>query len=66
MYQAATAAGIDGSESVEDICDAMIAQFTSMTYDGITGSGMTWDEDGFVSKSGTVVKIQDGAYVSVE
>ena len=44
----------------------MIAQFTSMTYDGITGSGMTWDEDGFVSKSGTVVKIQDGAYVSVE
>ena len=66
MYQAATAAGIDGSESVEDICDAMIAQFTSMTYDGITGGGMTWDEDGFVSKSGTVVKIQDGAYVSVE
>ena len=66
MYQAATAAGIDGSESVEDICDAMIAQFTSMTYDGITGSGMTWDEDGFVSKSGAVVKIQDGAYVSVE
>ena len=66
MYQAATAAGIDGSESVEDICDAMIAQFTSMTYDGITGGGMTWDEDGFVSKSGAVVKIQDGAYVSVE
>ena len=66
MYQAATAAGLDGSESNEDICDAMIEQFTTMTYDGITGMGMTWDEDGFVSKAGSVVKIQDGAYVSVE
>lgn len=66
MYQAAVAAGIDGSESNEEICDAMIAEFTTMTYDGITGVGMTWDEDGFVSKSGNVVKIQDGAYVSVE
>ena len=66
MYQAATAAGLDGSESNEDICAAMIEQFTTMTYDGITGMGMTWDEDGFVSKAGNVVKIQDGAYVSVE
>lgn len=66
MYQAAVAAGIDGSESNEEICDAMIAEFTTMTYDGITGVGMTWDEDGFVSKAGSVVKIQDGAYVSVE
>lgn len=66
MYQAATAAGLTGAESNEDICAAMIEQFTSMTYDGITGMGMTWDEDGFVSKAGNVVKIQDGAYVSVE
>ena len=66
MYQAATAAGLTGAESNEDICTAMIEQFTSMTYDGITGMGMTWDEDGFVSKAGNVVKIQDGAYVSVE
>ena len=66
MYQAATAADLDGTESNEEICDAMIAQFTSMTYDGITGMGMTWDEDGFVSKAGNVVKIQDGAYVSVD
>ena len=66
MYQAATAAGLTGAESNEEICEAMIEQFTTMTYDGITGSGMTWDEDGFVSKAGNVVKIQDGAYVSVE
>ena len=66
MYQACNAAGIDGSESNEEICAKMIEQFTTMTYDGITGAGMTWDEDGFVSKAGSIVVIQDGAYVSVD
>ena len=66
LYQACTEAGIDGSESNEEICDAMIAEFTSMTYDGITGQGMTWDEDGFVDKPGSIVVIKDGAYTAVE
>ena len=66
LYQACTEAGIDGSESNEEICDALIAEFTSMTYDGITGLGMTWDEDGFVDKPGSIVVIKDGAYAAVE
>lgn len=66
LYQACTEAGIDGSESNEEICDSMIAEFTSMTYDGITGQGMTWDEDGFVDKPGSIVVIKDGAYTAVE
>ena len=66
LYQACTEAGIDGSESNEEICDAMIAEFTSMTYDGITGQGMTWDEDGFVDKPGSIGVIKDGAYTAVE
>lgn len=66
LYQACTEAGIDGTESNEEICDAMIAEFTSMTYDGITGLGMTWDEDGFVDKPGSIVVIKDGAYTAVE
>ena len=66
LYQACTEAGIDGSKSNEEICDAMIAEFTSMTYDGITGQGMTWDEDGFVDKPGSIVVIKDGAYTAVE
>ena len=66
LYQACTEAGIDGSESNEEICDALIAEFTSMTYDGITGQGMTWDEDGFVDKPGSIVVIKDGAYTAVE
>lgn len=66
MYQACVAAGITGEETTEEICNAMIEQFTSMTYDGITGAGMTWDADGFVDKAGTVVVIKDGKYVSVQ
>ena len=66
LYQACNEAGIDGSESNEEICDALIAEFTSMTYDGITGKGMTWDEDGFVDKPGSIVVIKDGAYTAVE
>ncbi len=66
LYQACTEAGIDGSESNEEICDALIAEFTSMTYDGITGLGMTWDEDGFVDKPGSIVVIKDGVYTAVE
>ena len=63
LYQACTEAGIDGSESNEEICAKMIEQFTTMTYDGITGAGMTWDEDGFVSKAGSIVGGVAGAAV---
>ena len=66
LYQACNEAGIDGSESNEEICDALIAEFTSMTYDGITGKGMTWDEDCFFDKPGSIVVIKDGAYTAVE
>lgn len=66
LYQACNAAGITGEESAEEICEALIEQFTTMSYDGITGAGMTWDEDGLVSKAGAIVMIQNGAYVSVD
>ena len=26
-----------------DICDALKTQFTSMTFDGLTGDSMTWE-----------------------
>ena len=52
--------------STEDICSAMIEQFTSMTFDGLTGTGMTWSTSGEVSKMPLAVVIQDGVYVSAE
>ncbi len=65
-YQACTAAGVTADMSAEDICAAMIEQFTTMSYDGITGEGMTWGADGMVSKSPKGMIIQDGAYVGLD
>ena len=52
--------------SAEDICTAMIEQFTTMSFDGLTGSGLTWGTDGTVSKLPMAVVIHDGVYVSAE
>ena len=51
--------------SAEDLCDKMIEQFTSMTFDGLTGEGMTWDKTGAVSKSPKGMVIKNGAYVGM-
>ena len=65
-YQALTNAGCTYDMSAEEICDAMIEQFTTMTFDGITGEGMTWAADGTVSKSQKGMVISDGAYVGLD
>ena len=63
VYNALTAAGCKGTDSAADICAALIAQFSSMTFDGLTGKGMTWDAEGMISKSPAAVVITDGIYV---
>jgi len=52
--------------SPEDICAKLTEQFTSMTFSGLTGSEMTWNENGEVTKSPKAVMIQNGVYVGVE
>ena len=37
-----------------------------MTFDGLTGSGMTWAATGEVSKAPMAVVIENGVYVSAE
>ena len=66
IYAALTNAGVTADMSVGDICDALIAQFTSMTFDGLTGEGMTWAADGAVTKSPKGMVIQNGAYVGMD
>ena len=65
LYKACTAAGIDGTTPNAEACDKLIEQFTTMSFDGLTGKGMTWDSNGFVSKVPTAVKIENGAYVGI-
>ncbi len=64
--QALEDAGCTADMSAEDICAAMIAQFTTMTFDGLTGEGMTWGADGAVTKSPKGMVIQNGAYVGLD
>ncbi len=62
---AAEKAGITPDMSVSDICEAMKTAMLEITVDGLTGSGMTWTEDGEVNKEPKAVKIVNGAYTAM-
>ena len=64
LYNAFKETGLGADAANADICDAMIAQFTgSFSYDGLTGTAMSWNEAGEVNKTPVVCVIQDGIYV---
>ena len=64
--QALDAAGATPDMSASELCDLMIAQFTSMTFNGLTGTDMTWDASGAVSKGAHGCVIQNGAYIGLD
>ncbi len=66
IYEACQKAGITADMSASEICEALIATFTSgdFSVDGLTGSGMTWSTAGEVSKAPVVVKVEEGKYVT--
>ena len=51
--------------SVSDICEAMKTAMTEITFDGLTGEGMTWSADGEPAKAPKAMKIVDGAYTAM-
>ena len=59
-------ANVTPDQSVKEIGDALKSTITTIKYDGITGSNMTWDASGEVSKAPMAIIIKDGAYASVE
>ena len=64
IYEALTAAGIDGTASAEEITAALVKWFGETDgFDGLTGKGMTWDENGMISKAPAAVIITNGVYV---
>lgn len=63
IYQALTNADLKQGASIKDLCSALTAQFNSMTFSGLTGANMTW-ENGQVNKAPEAVVIKDQAYVS--
>ena len=65
MYQAVLETGITGDMDASEICEQLKTGYTSMTFDGLTGTGMTWDASGAVSKAPKAVVIKDGAYTAM-
>ena len=65
MKAAAEKAGVTADMSVSDICDAMKTAMTEISYDGLTGEGMTWTADGEPDKAPKAVVIKDGAYTAM-
>ncbi|MBQ8935316.1 MAG: ABC transporter substrate-binding protein, partial [Oscillospiraceae bacterium] len=66
IYEAAKQTGITADLSAAEICDKLIEAFNGdFTFDGITGTGVTWSENGEVSKDPKGMIIQDGAYVGM-
>ena len=66
IAQACEKGGVTADMSPAEINAILVEQFTSMTFNGLTGSGMTWAESGEVSKAPMAVVIENGVYVSAE
>ncbi len=66
IVQALEEAGATADMSAEQLNDILIGEFTSMTFNGLTGENMTWSEDGAVSKSPKGMVIKSGAYVGLD
>ena len=63
---AAEEAGITPDMSVSDICDAIVPAMQQIQFDGLTGAGITFDENGEPEKEPKAVVIENGAYVSAD
>ena len=59
-------AGVTAEMSVSEMCDAMKAAMSQITVDGLTGSAITWSEDGEPTKAPKAVVIENGAYKAME
>ena len=66
LYQALVAGNVSYDMDAQTIADIMIAQFTTMTFDGVTGTSVTWAANGEVSKAPKAVIINNGVYVNAE
>ena len=66
MKQAIEAAGATPDMSVSDLCDAMCAEMVNVNYDGLTGAGIQFSEDGEPNKDPKAVVIENGAYVLMD
>ena len=65
IYNACVALGIDGTTEPTEVCEKLVTYFATYEFTGLTGSGMTWDASGMISKIPAAVKIENGKYVDM-
>lgn len=58
-------AGVTPDMSAADLGAALSGAMTSISVDGLTGEGMTWQATGEVSKAPKAVVIKDGVYAAM-
>ena len=66
IYEACVAGEVTADMEADEISEILVEQFTAMTFDGLTGAGMTWEATGEVSKEPMAVVIENGVYVGKE
>jgi len=66
IAQGVKAGSVTSSMKAKEITDVLVKQFTSMTFNGVTGSNVTWKATGEVSKDPRAIVVKSGAYVSAE
>ena len=64
--QALTQAKATPDMEAEAICAKMIEQFTTMTFNGVTGENVKWAKNGEVTKDPKGMVIKNGAYVGLD
>ena len=66
IYESCKATGVTADMTAEEISEKLQSHFPSMTFSGLTGENMTWEETGAVSKYPKAVEIQNGVYVGIQ
>lgn len=62
LKEAIEAGNITPDMSVSDICEGIKSEITKLSFDGLTGAGMSWETTGEVNKEPKAVIIKDAAY----
>lgn len=66
IAQACDEGKVTADMATSDITDTLVKEFTSMTFSGVTGSNVTWNKNGEVTKDPRAIIVKDGKYVSAE
>ena len=62
---AAEKAQLKSGMSASDVCNALKTAMTEITFDGVTGAGVTWSADGEPTKLPNAFVIKDGKYQDI-